>query len=272
MKLIRAELMKIRTTSTWWIFGLITLGLWGITLLFNYFQSDFLVNPQAGAPTDDPGFAAAQQPINIASNLYTNGQLMGLAIILVLGAIVVTNEFFHQTVTTTFLTTPHRTAVIVAKFVAAGILGLLFWAVTTALNLIVTPAILSGLGLATYLDSGTVWRAIGLNGLAYFLWAIFGVGFGVLIRSQIGATITAMALYFVGYIGAAIFFGVLSDRFGDWFDNLQVLVPSLASQLMVTGTELPGSPPQWVGAAVLIGYAVVTGVVGTLITRTRDVS
>jgi ABC-type transport system involved in multi-copper enzyme maturation permease subunit len=257
MRLIRAELMKIRTTSTWWIFGLITLGLWGITLLFNYFQSDFLVNPQAGAPTDDPGFAAAQQPINIASNLYTNGQLMGLAIILVLGAIVVTNEFFHQTVTTTFLTTPHRTAVVVAKFVAAGILGLLFWAVTTALNLIVTPAILSGLGLATYLDSGTVWRA---------------VGFGVLIRSQIGATITAMALYFVGYIGAAIFFGVLSDRFGDWFDNLQVLVPSLASQLMVSGTELPGSPPQWAGAVVLIGYAVVTGVVGTLITRTRDVS
>jgi ABC-2 type transport system permease protein len=272
MRLVRAELKKVWTTATWWIFALIALGLWGITLLFNYFQSQFLVNPQEGAPTDDPGFTAAQEPINIAANLYTNGQFMGLAIVMLLGAVVVTSEFFHQTVTTTFLTTPHRTAVIVAKFVAAAILGVLFWVATTGLNLLVTPPILSGFDLATYLDAGSVWRAIGLNGLAYLLWAIFGVGFGVLIRSQIGATITAMVLYFAGYIGAAIFFGVLSDRFGEWFDNLQVLVPSLASQLMVSGTELPGSPPQWAGAVVLVGYAVVTGVIGTLITRTRDVS
>ena len=34
-----------------------------------------------------------------------------------------TNEFFHQTATTTFLTTPHRTAVILAKLVAAIVLG-----------------------------------------------------------------------------------------------------------------------------------------------------
>ena len=51
-----------------------------------------------------------------------------------------------------------------------------------------------------------------------------------------------------------------------------MLVPSIASQLMISGTELPGSPPQWVGAVVLIGYAVVAGAVGTLIIRTRDIS
>ena len=38
---------------------------------------------------------------------------------------------------------------------------------------------------------------------------------------------------------------------------------------MISGAELPGNPPRWVGAAVLIGYAVVTGVIGTSITRTR---
>jgi hypothetical protein len=41
---------------------------------------------------------------------------------------------------------------------------------------------------------------------------------------------------------------------------------------MISGTELPGSPPRWVGAAVLVGYALVTGVIGTLIVRRRDIS
>jgi hypothetical protein len=41
---------------------------------------------------------------------------------------------------------------------------------------------------------------------------------------------------------------------------------------MISGTELPGNPPRWVGAVVLISYAVITGVLGTLITKRRDIS
>jgi ABC-type transport system involved in multi-copper enzyme maturation permease subunit len=278
MRLLRAEWKKVFTTNTWWIFALILIPLWGFTLFINYFQTQFLADPEAlNVPPDDPSFSdpaviAARQAENIAANLYTNGQLTGLAIIMVLGIIIMTSEFFHQTATTTFLTTPHRSAVIVAKFVVAGLLGVLFWVVTTAANLLVAPLILNSFDTPTMIDSPAIWRSIGLNGLAYLLWALFGVGIGVLIRSQIAATVTAIVLYFAGSIGAVLILQTLANRFGDWINNLQVIVPSLASGLMVSGTDLPGSPPQWVGAAVLIGYAVVTGVVGTLITRTRDVS
>jgi hypothetical protein len=41
---------------------------------------------------------------------------------------------------------------------------------------------------------------------------------------------------------------------------------------MIAGTDLPGNPPRWVGAAVLIGYALVAGTIGTLIMRRRDIS
>jgi len=41
---------------------------------------------------------------------------------------------------------------------------------------------------------------------------------------------------------------------------------------MISGTEIPGNPPRWVGAGVLIGYAVLTGIVGTLLTQRRDIS
>lgn len=276
MRLVRAELIKVRTTSTWWIFALISVPLWAVTLFFNYLQSQFLLDPSVAqaelSPEEAAQIAAAADVVNIAANLYTNGQFFGVLIVMLLAVVVVTSEFFHQTVTTTFLTTPHRTAVIVAKLVAAAVLGVLFWLVTTAANLLVGPLILGGLDVGSQFGQGAVWRAIGLNGLAYLLWAVFGVGFGVLIRSQIGATVTAILLYLAGYIGAAIFFSTIATRFGDWINNLQVLVPSLASQVMVAAVELPGSPPQWLGAVVMIAYAVLTGTIGTLLVRRRDIS
>ncbi|MDW5330467.1 ABC transporter permease subunit [Plantactinospora sp. KLBMP9567] len=276
MNLVRSELLKIRTTNTWWVFGLITLPLWALTLLINYFQSQALLDPDGvGVPEADQQnaqFQAAGEHVNIAANLYTNGQFFGVLIVMLLGVLVVTNEFFHQTATTTFLTTPHRTAVVVAKLVAASILGLIFWVITTGLNLIFTPLILGSLDVSSQLGEGAIWQAIGLNGLAYLLWAVFGIGFGVLIRSQIGATVTALLVYLAGYIGAIIVLAILAERFGDWINNLQLIVPSLASQLMATGTDLPGSPPRWAGAAVMVAYAVVTGTIGTLIMRKRDVS
>lgn len=275
MNLVKAELFKIRSTSTWWVFGLITLPLWGLTLLANWAGS----NINAGAegteglsPEQVEQIRVANEAVNVASNLYTSGQFLGVLMVMLLSAIVVTNEFFHQTATTTFLVTPRREAVILAKLVASTLFGVGFWLVTTLLNLALVPLILNSLEVGPQLGEPAVWRAIGLNALAYALWAIFGVGAGVLIRSQLGATLTLSIVYVIGYFGAALLFGLLAPRIGEWFQNLQVLVPPLASQLMISGTELPGNPPRWVGAVVMIGYAVLAGGLGTWLTSKRDIS
>ncbi|MEU1684222.1 ABC transporter permease [Micromonospora sp. NPDC005707] len=275
MNLVRSELLKIRSTNTWWIFALITVPLWALALLFNWLQTDALTSGNVGdVPADQADtLQAAGAADNLAANLYTNGQFFGLLIVMLLGIVVVTSEFFHQTVTTTFLTAPHRTAVMLAKLAAAGVLALFFWIATTVLNLIFAPLILNAVDVGSQLGSGAIWRAIALNGLAYLLWSVLGVGLGVLIRSQIGATVTGILLYLGGTIGAAIAISLLAQRFGDWINKLQLLVPSLASGLMVGGdTDIPGNPPQWAGAAVLIGYAVLTGVIGVLTIRRRDIS
>ncbi|MEU2610361.1 ABC transporter permease [Micromonospora sp. NPDC007271] len=274
MNLVRSELLKIRTTSTWWVLGLISLPLWALTLLINWWQTDALASGNLGeVPAEQADrLHAAQVAENLAANLYTNGQFFGLLIVMLLGIIVVTSEFFHQTVTTTFLTAPHRTAVMLAKLVAAAGLAMVLWLVTTVLNLVFGGLILSSVDIGSHLGGGAVWRAIGLNALAYLLWAVLGVGIGVLIRSQIGATVTGILLYLGGAIGAITVFAVLAAKFGEGVNKLQVLVPSLASSLMVTGTEIPGNPPRWVGALVLVGYALVSGVTGVLITRRRDIA
>jgi ABC-type transport system involved in multi-copper enzyme maturation permease subunit len=274
MNLVNAELLKIRTTSTWWIFGIILLPLWALSLLVNWGTANLTSQADQGDLSADQAeqVRVAGEAVNVAANLYTSGQFFGVLIVMLLGAIVVTNEFFHQTATTTFLVTPRRESVVLAKLVASALLGLVFWLITTVGNLIAAPFILRSMDVGSQLGEGAIWRAIGLNALAFVLWAVLGVGFGVLIRSQIGATVTLALVYVVGTFGASLIFTLLASKVADWFSKVEVLVPTTASALMISGTELPGNPPRWVGAVVLIGYATIAGVLGTVITKRRDIS
>jgi ABC-type transport system involved in multi-copper enzyme maturation permease subunit len=274
MSLVNAELFKVRTTSLWWIMAIVLVPLYAASVLLNWANAN-ITAPSADSGVTDTQSAqieASLQPINVATNLYTSGQYMGVLIVLLLSAIIVTSEFFHLTATTTFLTTPRRESVILAKFGAAIIIGLIVWLFTTVLNLIVVPPIMNALNLPSQLGEPAVWRAIGLNALAFVLWAILGVGAGVLIRSQIAATLILAITYVVGTSAIGLIFLLLSEYVAEWINNLQVLVPTSASQLMISGTDLPGTPPRWVGAVVLIGYAAVTGVLGTWLTKRRDIS
>jgi len=275
MRLLNAELFKLRTTAIWWIMGLILIPLYAASIGFNWLSSYALTSGQAnggGGADAQAQVDAAAQPINIATNMYTTGQYMGVLIVLLLSAIIVTSEFFHLSATTTFLVTPRREAVIVAKLGAGIVVGLVIWAITTVLDLLLVPIIMDALNLPNQLGEPAVWRAIGLNALAFVLWAVLGVGLGVLIRSQLAATLILAIVYTVGASVVSVVFALLSQHVAEWIDKLQVLVPTTASQLMLSGTELPGNPPRWVGAVVLIGYAIVAGVVGTLITKRRDIS
>jgi ABC-2 type transport system permease protein len=274
MRLVNAELFKLRTTAIWWIMGIVLIPLYAASLGFNWLTSYALLNGQAGGGGDDAQAQvdAAAQPINIATNMYTTGQYMGVLIVLLLCAIIVTSEFFHLTATTTFLVTPRRESVILAKLGAGVIVGLVVWVLTTLLDLLLVPIIMDALNVPVQIGEPAVWRAIGLNALAFGLWAVLGVGLGVLIRSQLAATLILAIVYTVGAAVIGGIFALLASQVAEWIGKLQVLVPTTASQLMLSGTDLPGNPPRWVGAVVLIGYAIVAGVVGTLITKRRDIS
>ncbi|GAA1368798.1 ABC transporter permease subunit [Catellatospora chokoriensis] len=278
MRLVRSEFLKIRTTNVWWLFALGAMGLLVVAFAANALNMHFVLEPPTEAgQTMDPEQAAVLKaladPVALTSYMVTSGQYFGLMFVMLLGIITVTNEFHHQTATTTFLSTPHRTSVIVAKAVAGGVFGIVLWLVTTALTVPATAIFLESEGITPALGDSEVIRAVLLNGLAYALWALIGIGIGVLIRSQIGATVTAMVVYTVGTAAVSIIVNLLTTALDwDWLANVQWAMPSLASNLMTSGANLPGQPAYWVGALVLVGWAVVTGLVGTLLTRSRDVS
>jgi ABC-2 type transport system permease protein len=268
MNLIRAELLKLRTTSLWWIFAITLVPLYGLALGFNWLTATAITEMDV----PDEGAFGLVSLEGIVSNLYTSGQFGGVLLVLLLSAILVTNEFFHLTATATFLTTPRRELVVLAKMAVAMLIAVTVWLFTTVLNLIFAPLALSSTGHESYLGESFVWQAISLNLLVHVLWGLVGIGCGVLIRSQIGTTITLTVLYVVGTQIFTAVFAVLASQVDEVFMQLRVLVPTLASDLLVSGPQSPEDLPRWVGAVVLLAYAGVAGVLGTLITKRRDIA
>jgi ABC-2 type transport system permease protein len=281
-RLLRSEFRKIVTTNTWWLFLLAVLAFTALAFAFNAIQAhSYLHQPPPELPPNVPPDQARQiravyeartSPVVQAASLYTSGQYFGLLFVLLLGILVVTNEFFHQTATATFLATPRRALVIGGKLTIT-VLAAIGLCVATMLVCVIAGVIFLGIeGAGPALTDPAVLRALGLNLLAYGIWAVFGVGFGTLIRSQLVAVIVALVLYLIASqiaAGLVQLISVLTHQ--EWVQNLAVAVPSVASQAMISGGDIPGNPPQWLGAVVLIGYAVVAGGIGTLLTRSRDV-
>lgn len=282
-RILRSELLKIRTTKMWWLFAIAMLVMTGLALTYNGFYAHEMLKMATELPPDMPpeeveqygtSMAAQTAVVTHAANIFTSGQYFGLLFVLLLGMLLVTNEYHHQTATATFLATPRRTTVVIGKLVAAMVMAAGFWLLTTAVSLAVGVVFFQSEGVSNHLGDWKVIQAILLNLLAYAVWGVFGVGFGALIRNQIGAVVTGLALYLIGsQVAQGIIFGIYTITEAKWVMKAAVLVPTIASQLMLQPMEvMPGSPPQWAGAAVLIGYGIVTGVIGTAILRRRDIS
>ena len=122
---------------------------------------------------------------------------------------------------------------------------------------------------------GGLARAILLNVAGYLLWVIFGVGLGTLMRNQIGSVITGMVIYLIGYAGGILVFTLIRQFLihREGVLTAAVVMPSIASQIMISPDKLyPESAAWWVGALVMIGWAMLSGGVGVLIMRRRDIS
>jgi ABC-2 type transport system permease protein len=294
LRLIRSELRKILTTNAWWLFGIASVLITALSMWGNMAEAAGDIaearNPNAvfrfrpGVAPED--VAAAQQRfaeahdlhaqlVKAAGSIFTSGQFFGLVLVMLLGILVITNEFQYQTASATFLTTPHRSRVVFGKLVAAIGLALAFWLVSQLISLAAGLAFFHNIGMTNSLGEWPVQRAVLFNAAAYLLWAVFGFGLGTLIRSQIGSVVTGMAVYLVGYAGGIGVFIVIRTYLihGDWVLTSAVSLPPIASQVMISPDKLyPQSAAWWVGALVMIGWSLLAGAMGVLLTRRRDIS
>ena len=238
-RLVAAELLKLRTTRTGWVFLVAALA---ISLL--------AVIPALALGT----FTRESEAIG----LLAAGGVWGVFILL-LGIVGATGEHRHGTITATLLVTPDRELVVAAKAIAYALVGAALTVVIDAIAAAIALPWLSAKG-APLPGPGDMGLVL-LGGIVYgALAGALGVGVGALLRNQVGAVVIVLvAMLMVEPIVAG-----LRPEIGRY-------LPQTASQSLLSGGEGPGLG-FWTAGLLYLGYAALLVVAGMLAERQRDVA
>ncbi|CAA9254410.1 MAG: Efflux ABC transporter, permease protein [uncultured Blastococcus sp.] len=249
IRLIRAEWTKLFTTKVW--LGLL-IGACVLAGGFAALLTAFAGNAESGIP---PVGTAQFEQLALAQATSAN------VLFLILGIIGMTQEYRHRTATPTFLTTPRRWQVVVAKLLAYALVAVPFALVVLAVNVLVVSIYAGARGAAPAL-TGDNLEVLTTSGLALAIYALIGVGLGALIRNQVGAIVGGLVyLFVVEQILRSI--PATSGAY-KW-------LPGGALEAMTATFEGPDLLGAWQGGLLLVGYGLVAALLGMLFAVRRDV-
>jgi ABC-2 type transport system permease protein len=259
--LVRSEVRKITSTRLWWALLLGALAFSAIQSVASAVVAG--MEPGAGAPTM-PGLDTAEA----VRSVYPSAMFSGTYIFaLVLGITGMTGEYRYQTITSTFLVSPRRSRVVVAKILAHFAMGLVYGVLGLLVVLVAGGATMTIRGYGLRLDAERLWVTMGLAVLAVAIWTVLGIGVGTLVRNQVAAVVAGVMVTFlieplVTYLLAA----------ADLDPLVKWLPTNASSALMAPGDVTLDYLAWWAGGLVLLGYGIVLAALGVLVSVRRDVS
>ena len=270
---IASEFQKVFTTRMWWLLALLLAGYVGLMSGgFGAFLGWASENPDAAASAG--GGTAIPPGLDLAPLVYSFATSIGYVFPVLLGALAVTGEVRHKTLTPTFLAEPHRTTVLTAKFLSQLAMGAGLGAIAFAVSVGTGAAALAGFGLDTGLDDPDTWALIGRGVLAMALWGAIGVGLGALVPNQVAAIVIVIA--FTQFVEPILWF---TASLNEVTANIGKFLPGAASDALVGASfyniaslGTAATLEWWQGGLVLLGMAVVATVIGAASTWRGDVS
>jgi ABC-type transport system involved in multi-copper enzyme maturation permease subunit len=185
--LIRAEIRKLTTTRMW--IGLMLGGL-ALVALYVLVIGFTAGTRQAGGQNGVPSLSNPAAVRTVYGVPFEVGYLMPL----ILGITIICGEDRHRTLTPTFLACPRRSQVLMAKAIVAGAAGLVMGFVFTVFAAGLGAVVIAGRGYPVLLTSNDVPRMLALMVLGLGVWGVFGLGFGALLKNQVAAVVSAIAL------------------------------------------------------------------------------
>jgi hypothetical protein len=237
----------------------------GLSLLFAILFTSESFTENAG-----PGGAPTGDPTQIANTVYTAGLSVGYLLLLTIGVLQIGSEYRHKTISGTFLATPHRARAMLAQVmalfgIAAG------YGVLSLLGSVSVGALALQLRGEDPFPSGEVVRTLALSLLVLGLWALIGLGIGILIPNQVAALLIGVGVAWI--VEPLLVFGLSFWSFAR--DHLVQFFPSSATNAVINAVQ--NSPDEvrldwWAAALVLAGYAALLSGLGSVRTLRQDIS
>ena len=244
LRQLRSELLKLRTTRTFWALvgtavGLVVL----ITVL------TLALDTKLNTEGDVRG---------VLSTAGASGLLL-----LVLGAVFSAGEYRHGTIAWTLLVTPNRLRVMAAQALACAVAGAVVGVAIAALTAAIALPWLAAKDAAS-LSTGQLVGLFGGGVLYTALAAALGAGMGAVLRNQVVAIVLVLVILFVVDPAiAALVEGY--DRYS--LSGLEAaLIGGTAEESRVD--ELP---PFWLAGLLWAAYTAVLVGAATVLTSRRDI-
>jgi hypothetical protein len=261
-RLLRSEVVKLRTVwSTWVLLGVTAVLTGALCVLVAFVPRNrhdvaVLFPARGTVGWFDVVFSVMTTAIDLA---------------LVLGVIMVTGEYRHKTVTSTFLAEPKRGRVTAAKLLVAAAAGVVVAVVAGTVGLAFGYGVVAG-GLAPSSRMLTEFRHVWPGvAAATVLFAVYGVGLGALLKNQVVALVVGIGVTAVvePIVVAAV------PSVGRWLPSEAAMAlesVTAGARMRAFGSGLTHLVTWWEGALVLLGYGVVLAAAGSLTTLRADVT
>jgi ABC-2 type transport system permease protein len=241
--LVAGEWLKLRTTRV--LYGMVPAA---VLLSFAAVAGSVFATDRADIP-----LASAE---GLQRVLSVTGA--GALVVLLVGILISAGEYRHGTSADTFLTTPRRHRVVLAKLLVGAAVGLAVGILTSAACVGIASLLFDLKGSTFPFGDGDVWLTLGGTLVYTTLFAVLGVAVGTMVRNQVLAV--ALALAWLA-IAEHILVG-FAPRIGRW-------LPAAAGQAIVR-TPLDDLLAPVVGGIVLVAYVLVIGAAGIRFATTRD--
>ncbi|GAB2883574.1 ABC transporter permease subunit [Nocardioides pacificus] len=264
-----SELRKVTSTRMWWIMALLMFGY----MAFLGAVMAFSLAADGGAEAMTGGMSTEPLPAKeVALAAYTLAAALGYVFPLVVGALAMTGEFRHQTITPTLLAEPRRGVLLAAKLVASCLVGLVHGLLGTLGAVVGAAPVLGLMDKPLLLGDGDVLTALAFSVLALTIWAMIGVGLGTMLTNQVAAVVVILA--FTQFVEPILRMGFAAV---DALEGVSRFFPGAAAEALVgaslySATGLATLLSRWEGGLVLVGYAVVFALIGRYTTLRRDIS
>lgn len=266
---VRSELLKFRTTRLWWgmaIAVFVSAALFALLIGILYTSESVT----EGSENNPFGGAIVGDATQIANSVYTAGLSVGYLLMLVIGVIQIGAEYRHRTITSTFLTQPRRPKVMGAKVVALILIAAAYGAISVVGSVVVGAVTLQARGAEAFPSAGVV-RTLVLSLLVLGLWALMGLGAGILIPNQIAALLVSVGVAWI--VEPILGLAIRAWDFGA--EHIAPYLPSEATQAIInTATTSEGAArlSWWGGAITLTAWAGVLAGFGIVRTVRQDIS